>query len=147
MLFRSPSAPQAEKILNTSGALVPEGPKIAILYRRRGRILLTTIGALGPEGPTVPSFSAAGGENFGHHRRFGAGRPQSALLQRRRRLWTPPSLWEVPPSAPQAEKILNTIQTQKGKGGGDELHQFQVSGSVVTHFLNGVPLDWDEGLH
>ena len=44
-----PSAPQAEKILNTSGAL-------------------------GPEGPKVQSFSAAGGENLEHHWHFGARR-------------------------------------------------------------------------
>ena len=51
-----PSAPQVEQILNTTGALVPEGLK-------------------------VPSISAAGGENFEHLWRFGAVRPQSALLQ------------------------------------------------------------------
>ena len=42
---------------------------------------MNTIGALGPEGLKVPSFSAAGGEDFEHHWRFGAGKPQSALLQ------------------------------------------------------------------
>ena len=43
-------APQAEKVLNTTGALGPEK-------------VLNTIGASGPEGPKVPSSSATGGEN------------------------------------------------------------------------------------
>ena len=42
------SAPQAEQISNTIGALVPEGPKVHSFDQRRRRRKLNNTGALGP---------------------------------------------------------------------------------------------------
>ena len=72
--------------------------------------MLDITGALGPE---VPSFRAAGGENFEYHLRFGAGRPQSALLQRAAGGANFEHHWRFGAGRPQSAFLRSAPQAEK----------------------------------
>ena len=122
-----PPAPQAEKILNITCALGPEGTKVHSFSAAGGENLEHHRRSEGPKGH---SFSAAGGEKVEHHQSctLGCGRdaakctpsaPQAEKLFNTTCALGPEGPKVPPPSAPQAGKTLNTIRALGPEGPND----------------------------